>query len=81
MHYTPVQLVLRRLGVNVTVLATALGVVRDTIYLWQRRGGKIPEQYHEKILQLAKIRHKVLIKVLSKNVLTKQELFMGGEDE
>jgi len=82
MYYTPLQLVFRRLGIKKTELSKLLNISRDTIFRWQREcNGKIPEQYHEKILVLAKARHKELVKVLSNNVLTKQELFMGGEDE
>lgn len=81
MYYTPLQLVLRRLELSKHALAAQLNLHHETIFLWQRKGGKIPEQHHKKILELAKIRHKVLIKVLSNNVLTKEELFMGGEDE
>lgn len=82
MYYTPLQLVFRRLGIKKTELSKLLNISKDTIFRWQReRNGKIPEQYHDKILGLAKARHKELVKVLSNNVLTKQELFMGGEDE
>lgn len=81
MYYTPLQLVFKRLGIKKTELSKLLNISKDTIFRWQRKKGKIPEQYHDKILELAKTRHKELVKVLSNNVLSKEELFLGGEDE
>ena len=81
MYYTPLQLTLRRLDLNKYSLAAELNLHHGTVFSWQRKGGKIPEQYHDKILELAQKRHKKLIKILSDGVITKQELFLGGEDE
>ena len=72
---TPVELLLARWDITVKKLAFLLDIHEDSIRKWRKiKGGKIPEKYHNRILELAKFRSE-------RCLITRQELQGAGSEK
>ena len=69
---TPLELLLARWDITIKKLAFLLDIGEHTIHKWRRvNAGKIPQKYHNRILELAKFRSK-------RCLITREELEGGN---